>query len=156
MDILSAFNEQGVTATMARVHEPITIAASAPRVWDVIGDFNALPKWHPAFARSEEERQGDHTIRRLVLTNGATLVERLEEKNDAERYYSYTILEGPVPVRNYRSTIHVRPAADAASSTIEWYGTFEAADGVPETDAERLIRDIYRAGLDNLRKKLRD
>jgi hypothetical protein len=130
-----------------------TVRASAPRIWDVIEDFNAMPKWHPAIAKSTIENKGGATLRHLSLQGGGDILEKLEEKNDGERYYTYTIVEAPLPIADYRSTIHVRPAADASSSTVEWIGTFRVTDG-PEADAERVIRDVYTAGIDNLKRML--
>jgi len=136
---------------MARVHEVGTIATSAVRVWDLIGDFHALPKWHPAIAKSTPEQRGDAQLRRLELPDGAVILERLEEKNDAERFYTYTIVESPLPIAQYRSTIHVRAAHDEPSCTVEWFGTFEVTGGAEE-DAINIVRGVYTAGLDNLRR----
>jgi hypothetical protein len=130
-----------------------TVRASGPRIWDVIGDFNAMPKWHPAVAGSALETRDGATLRRLSLQGGGSILEKLEEKNDGERYYTYTIVEGPLPVADYRSTLYVRPAADASSSTVEWIGTFRVPAG-PEADAEQVIRGIYTAGIDNLKRML--
>lgn len=136
---------------MPQVKVVSTVRASAPRIWDVIGDFNAMPKWHPAIAGSTLEEKGGATLRRLTLGDGATIVEQLAEKNDAERFYSYSIVEAPLPIADYRSTIAIRPAADAASSTVEWIGSFRVTSG-PETDMEQVVQGIYTAGLDNLKR----
>jgi Polyketide cyclase / dehydrase and lipid transport len=130
-----------------------TVRASAQRIWDVINDFNSMPKWHPAIAESTIENKGGATCRRLKLANGAVLLEKLEEKNDAERSYTYTIVESPLPIADYRSTIRVRPATDAASSTVEWVGTFRVTEG-PETDMEQVVSGVYNAGIDNLKSTL--
>jgi polyketide cyclase/dehydrase/lipid transport protein len=136
---------------MPQVKVVSTIRASAPRIWDVIGDFNAMPKWHPAIAESTLEDKGGATLRRLRLGDGGVILEKLEEKNDAERFYTYSIAESPLPIADYRSTIAIRPAADAASSTVEWIGSFKVTDG-PETDMERVVHGIYTAGVDNLKR----
>jgi Polyketide cyclase / dehydrase and lipid transport len=136
---------------MSRVQVIAAIPADPQAVWDVVGDFGAIAKWHPAVAESLAEGTGPGALRRLALVNGDRLTERLEEFNDGERYYSYSLVEGPLPVSDYYATLHVRAAYDAPSSTIEWIGAFTARD-VSETEAEQLIRSIYEAGLDNLRQ----
>jgi hypothetical protein len=136
---------------MSRVQVIATVPAGPQAVWDVVGDFGAIAKWHPAVAESRAEGMGPGALRRLTLVNGGRLVERLEEFNDGERYYSYSLVEGPLPVSDYYATLHVRAAYDAPSSTIEWTGAFTARN-VPESEAEQLIRSVYQAGLDNLRQ----
>jgi hypothetical protein len=138
---------------MSKVQVIGTIAADPQAVWDVVGDFGAIAKWHPAVAESRAEGTGPGALRRLTLVNGDRLVERLEEFNDGERYYSYSLVEGPLPVGDYYATLHVRAAYDAPSATLEWTGAFTARD-VPESEAEQLIRSIYQAGIDNLRQRL--
>jgi hypothetical protein len=139
---------------MARVQIVATIAAGAPRVWDLVGDFGAIAKWHPGVARSSVTGGGIGMMRRLTLASGETLVERLEEFNDAERYYAYSFTEGPLPVSDCYTTLRVRAAYDAPSCTIEWSAAFTPKEDVAATDAELLIRSIYQAGIDNLRQKL--
>jgi Polyketide cyclase / dehydrase and lipid transport len=139
---------------MARARVVGTVGASAPRVWDAIGDFAGVAKWLPAAAKSVGEGEGVGMRRRIKLVNGGTLVERLEEMNEAERYYAYSIIEGPLPVRDYRAAIHVRPSLDEASSTIEWTASFVPKDDVPATDAERQVAMVFEAGIANLRQKL--
>jgi len=41
---------------MANVDLSVSLNASAEKVWSVIRGFDALPRWHPAVARSEETR----------------------------------------------------------------------------------------------------
>jgi hypothetical protein len=138
---------------MSKVQVIATIPASPQAIWDMVGDFGAIAKWHPAIAECHAEGTGPGALRRLTLVNGTTLAERLEEFNDGERYYSYSLVEGPLPVRDYYATLHVRAAYDAPSSTIEWTGAFTARD-VPENEAEQLIRSVYQAGIDNLQRLL--
>jgi hypothetical protein len=138
---------------MSRIQVIATIPAGPQAIWDVVGDFAAIAKWHPAIAESRAEGTGLGALRRLTLVNGDRLVERLEEFNDSERYYSYSLVEGPLPVSDYYATLRVRAAYDAPSSTIEWTGAFTAR-GVPESEAEQLIQAIYQAGIDNLRQRL--
>jgi hypothetical protein len=136
---------------MSRVSLSVDLPVSAQQVWDTIGGFNNLARWHPAVARSEESKSGNATVRTLHLHGGGSLVERLEAIDQKARSYSYTILEGPLPVARYRSTLHVSEKADGRGCTVEWSSDFEPA-GAPESDAVKAIRGVYQAGFDNLRK----
>ena len=121
----------------------------AQMVWNTIGGFNALPDWHPAVEKSDLSEDGGVTTRKLSLVGGASILERLEQIDDNERVYSYSILEGPLPVANYTATIRVK--ATAGGCSVEWSSEFEPS-GAPETDAAAAIRGIYEAGFENLKK----
>jgi hypothetical protein len=136
---------------MAKVSLSTTLPVPARTVWDAIGGFNSLAKWHPAVARSEETLEGEATVRRLTLHGGGSIVERLEAKDDRKRTYSYSIVAGPLPVSAYKATLHVEESKDGKSCQVEWSSTFEPA-GASEPEAVKVIRGIYEAGFENLRK----
>jgi len=122
-------------------------AASADAVWAKIGDFCGIQKWHPAVEKCALSADGK--MRTLSLKGGGTIVEKLEKRDEAARSYSYSIVESPLPVANYLSTISV--AAQGAGSTITWSGKYDAK-GASEADAKKTIDGIYQAGLDALVK----
>lgn len=136
---------------MVKVNLSTKLPVSTKQVWDLIGNFNALPDWHPAVERSEieEEEGGRGVIRRLHLLGGGTLVERLEKLDDSEHLYSYEILESPLPVADYHATLRVRE--EEGGCTVEWSSEFEPK-GAPEQDAAAVIQGIFDAGLENLKK----
>jgi hypothetical protein len=121
------------------------LAVSADRVWTLIGGFNALPAWHPAVERSDLEDEGQK--RRLTLVGGGTIVEKLVERDDVARSYTYSIEESPLPLRNYLATLRVHERE--GGSTVEWSSVFEVAGG-PEDDATKTVRGIYQSGFDSL------
>jgi hypothetical protein len=136
---------------MAKVSLSTTLPVPASTVWDAIGGFNSLAKWHPAVAKSEETKEGTATVRRLTLNGGGSIVERLEGKDDRQRTYTYSILEGPLPVAGYTATLHVEENKDGKSCTVQWSSAFEPA-GASEPEAVKVIRGIYEAGFENLRR----
>jgi hypothetical protein len=136
---------------MAKVSLSTTLPVPAHMVWGLIGGFNDLARWHPAVARSEETQEGPATIRRLTLHGGGTIVERLEGKDDEKRTYSYSIVTGPLPVAGYTASLHVADNPDGKSCTVEWSSVFEPS-GTSEPEAVKVVRSIYEAGFENLRK----
>jgi len=134
---------------MSKVTLSTELPTSAESVWHLIGGFNMLPDWHPAISRSELSDDGSK--RTLHMLGGGSIVEQIETtgKKPGERRYSCAIIESPLPVRNYRGIIAVRPNADGSGCTVEWSGGFEAAE-VPDNEALRIVRGIYQVGLDNL------
>jgi hypothetical protein len=107
-------------------------------------------EWHPLVAKCDIETEGNTTLRRLHLTGGGTILEKLEKSEEDGQSYSYSIVESPLPVKNYNATIKVSEA-EGGGCSIEWSSDFEA-QGAPENDAAKAIEGIYQAGFDNLRK----
>lgn len=134
---------------MSKVSLTTELPVPARTVWDTIGGFNALAKWHPAIAKSDETKKGGATIRTLTLHGGGTIVERLESKDDKSRTYSYSILEGPLPVAKYHATLRVAEKTGGSGCTVEWSSEFEPS-GAPASEAEKVIRGVYEAGFKNL------
>ncbi len=134
---------------MTKVSMSLNLGVSADKVWDLIGGFNALPDWHPAIEKSEIEGEGKGSVRTLHLAGGGTITERLEQLDDDGKHYSYAILSSPLPVADYHSTIRLQDDGDGCK--VVWESEFQPA-GAPEGDAIDVIRGIYQAGFDNLKK----
>ncbi|GMQ89894.1 MAG: SRPBCC family protein [Gammaproteobacteria bacterium] len=134
---------------MTKVSMTTQVPVSADKIWDLIGQFNALPDWHPAIEKSELEEDGQ--VRRLSLVGGGSIVERLEKIDEDEHLYRYSILESPLPVTDYVAELRVRPGKEGEGCTIEWSSEFDPK-GASTADATEVIRGIYQAGFDNLKK----
>jgi len=115
---------------------------SANALWEKIGDFCGIGKWHPALEKCELSADGK--TRTLSLKGGGTIVEALVKMDPAARFYTYSIVSGPLPVANYTSTISV--AVDGAGSTVTWVGKYDAK-GASDADAIKTIDGVYDAGL---------
>ena len=76
-------------------------------------------------------------------------MEKLEKRDDAQHSYSYSIVEGPLPVANYMSTISV--AKDGTGTKVSWNGHYDAK-GASDADAKKTIDGVYQAGVDVLVK----
>ena len=66
------------------------------------------------------------------------------------RAYSYTIASAPVPISKYRAELSVRDAG-GGKCLVRWTSTFEPKD-VPSAEAVSIVRGIYEAGFENLKK----
>lgn len=125
------------------------VPAAVQQVWKTIGEFGALSEWHPAVASCQSEADGKR--RRLRLVDGSELLEELVEQDDSSCSYTYTMVQaGPLPVENYRSTIHVADSGDGQSQ-VTWSGSFDPA-GEDATAARETLERVYQTGLDNLKK----
>src|SRR5262249_31789472 len=106
-----------------------------------------LPDWMPFIKKSETTEGG--RVRHLADSNGETIVERLEKFDNAARSYSYSIVQAPLPVSDYLSTISVHQKAGESGCCVEWSGTF-IAKGVSEGEASKLFQGIFEDGLKSL------
>lgn len=130
---------------MTKVSMTTELNVPADEVWKLIGGFNAVSDWHPAVTKSQTEGEGQGSVRRLSLAGGGTIVERLESVDNDERLYSYSIVDSPLPVSNYKATIRVREKGDGKSTVAEWSSEFSPLRA-SESDASKVIQGIYDAG----------
>ncbi|EAU42898.1 MxaD gene product [Fulvimarina pelagi HTCC2506] len=127
------------------------VNATPDKVWSTVGDFCAIADWHPAVASCEESDADGATQRTLSLEGGGSILEELIARDDEAMSYTYRILESPLPVANYESTISV--LGEGEMSTLSWSGTFDAAEGATDEDATGAIGGIYDAGLASIAEK---
>jgi len=150
--------------TPQNITETIHIDAPPGKVWATIRDFHDM-SWFPGVAKTTGAggNEPDVAKRQLTLDSGATIDESLSEYDTGAMSYSYRIDNVDVkvlPVNNYSSTIIVLPA-EAGKSTVEWRGAFYRGypnnDPPPELNdaaALKAVGKVYRAGLENLKKKV--
>jgi hypothetical protein len=129
----------------------IDLPVSPDRVWRLIGGFGSLPDWLPFIPTSELDEGG--RVRKLTTEKGDVLVERLEAFDNQARTYTYSIIQHPFPVTDYRSTIAVHEVPEAQASQVEWSGTFTPV-GVSDEEAIALFHGIYADGLAGLKQTL--
>jgi hypothetical protein len=123
----------------------MTSSMSTDALWKKVGDFCGIAAWHPAIEKCVLGAVGKQ--RTLSLKGGGTVVEALENWDDAKRSYTYTILSGPLPVTNYHSTVSV--ASDPKGSALKWMGTYDAK-GASDADAKKTMDGVYEAGAKGL------
>src|SRR6478609_7840763 len=80
------------------------IPAAPAAVWALVGDFCAIRLWHPQVQRcilsGDEDDDGIRAqLRGLVVKGGqGTIVEVETERDEAGMSYSYSFIQGPLPV----------------------------------------------------------
>ena len=141
-----------VPAQAAEVSKVIEAKGTVDKAWAALGDFCGIKDWHPAIANCVLSEKDGAKIRTLTTKDGGVLVEKMTQWDDAGHSYGYAILEGPLPVANYVSTIAVKDGSAGAVS-ITWSSTFDPK-GASEEDARKVIAGIYDAGLGALKAKI--
>ncbi|WP_067176555.1 SRPBCC family protein [Microtetraspora niveoalba] len=137
---------------MASTSVSRVVPASPARVWQLIGGFGSLPDWLPYIPESTFSEGG--RVRHLKNPDGDTIVERLMEFNEEQRFYSYQILQAPFPVVDYLSTLRVHEVSGNADvAEVQWSGRF-VPRGAGDDEVVALFTGIYRDGLEALRTSL--
>ena len=131
------------------VKKEATMGTDVASTWKKIGGWCDIANWHPAVAKCKEYKKGDDVYRDLTLGDGAVIVERLANKTDSS--YTYEILSGPLPVKNYKSTLSA--TADGKKTKVTWTGNFDAKDA-SDKKAEDTMAGVYQGGLDSMQKDL--
>lgn len=128
---------------MQNIEQQIEIDAPVEDTWSVVGDAGAIATWVPALASSELD--GD--LRRATLADGSSSVERIIAHSDVNRSYSYEIVEAPLALEGYVSTLKVVDLGDR--SRVLWSARFEADDALRDA-----VSGMYADGLATLARHL--
>jgi Polyketide cyclase / dehydrase and lipid transport len=141
---------------MVQIYVSSVIDASADSVWSRIRDFNGLPLWHPGIAdcRIENSQPADRVgcIRHLHTRDGGAVRERLLALSDYEYSCTYEILESPMGVSNYISTLKLTPVTDGARCFAEWSAEFECDEGRERELTETIGNGVFQGGFDALKR----
>jgi hypothetical protein len=120
-------------------------------VWNLVRDFNALPRWHPAIAASEIEdgRAADQVgcVRRFTRrSDGGLLREQLLALSDTDHTLTYNILVSPMPVANYVATMRFTPVTVGNSTFAEWWAQFDVTQGPEATTTSDIGDNVFVVG----------
>jgi uncharacterized protein YndB with AHSA1/START domain len=150
--LLLATGLVALPAQALEVRQTVAVTAPPEEVWQVIGDFCAIADWHPVVGQCAQSEQNGVAMRTLTTVDGGVLVEKRVQYSDEGMSYTYEIIDSPLPVTDYVSTLAVMAGADG--SLVTWSGEF-AAKGAPDEQAIEVISGIYQAGLAALKDQLR-
>jgi hypothetical protein len=138
---------------MLEIKLSVELGSSTEEVWDVVGNFNGLPDWHPWVEASVLEPASGGVGRRVTNVGGTAgrreLTERLVFFDSLAREYAYTIIAGPAPFVDYVGRFRVLPRGPERC-VFEYVGRFNPAPGKTEAEATERIQAFYEAGLANL------
>ncbi len=139
---------------MARAYASIILKAPVETVWSMARNFNGLPGWAPAVARSKIEDGLDADVvgcvRSFHLHDGGHVRERLLALDDAQYSFTYNFEKPAFPVKNYLATLRLYPVTATDQTFAEWTATFDEAPG-DEGRYERIVsKDVFATNFKNL------
>jgi hypothetical protein len=144
---------------MVRTYRSAVINAPIEAVWNEIRDFNALPLWHPAIARSEieDDRASDSVgcVRSFYLQDGGFLREQLLALSDVEHSFTYSILVSPMPVKNYVATFKLTRVTVGDHTLAEWWADFDVTSGTEQEMVTGIGDGVFVVGFEALNARLK-
>ena len=81
------------------------------------------------------------------------LRERLEVLSAEDWLITYSVLEGPLPVKNVVTSLRLRPITDSYGTLGEWSTKFETEPG-KEEEGEQFMSRVFGAGFRALKRHL--
>ncbi|HVO46029.1 MAG TPA: SRPBCC family protein [Steroidobacteraceae bacterium] len=121
----------------------VRIAASADRVWAMVGDVGDATIARSFIERIEMHGRGIGAVRDLHLGGGMVISERIEEYSDADRYYVYRVVDqGPTSFAHHLAMTQVVPAGPG-QCIVSWITMAQPLNGC---DAE--VRAMLQGNID--------
>ena len=135
------------------------IDSNIESVWQLISDFNGLPFISSSIISSSIEDNKDKRvvgcIRHLILGDGGWVREELITLDDENHSFSYIIIDGTIPVINYKSIVTLYPIKECERTFIQWKGEFGVPEGVEGNFmSNEITKNVYRIGILGLKSKL--
>ena len=137
---------------MGQIDVKRDIRASAASVWQELADFGGLAGWMPGVQKCEVKGSGIGAVRTISM-GPMKVVEKLEAFDAPGRTLSYSIVEGPLPVKNYLATIKVTERGKDACH-VDWTARFDTPPGVDAAALAPAVEKGYGGALAALAARL--
>ena len=141
------------------VFRSMIIDAPIEKTWAAVRAFDGVAAWNPGVEGATLEN-GAATqvgvVRSLKIADGTIFRETLLTHSDVETFYTYDILESPLPVTGYVSTHRFIPITHGQQTLSIWESWFECA---PDNAAEmeQVVGDtIYIGGMAGLNRFMKE
>ena len=114
--------------------------ASAADAWRKLGRFSAIADWQSLVESCVSEEREDGFYRVMLMKDCSMFTERLEAFSHAARYLSYSIISGPLPIKNYVSDFMIIPnGSHSGQCDLVWRAWYD----VPATsDSARIKSEL--------------
>ncbi len=133
-----------------KVYRSMILDAPIEQVWAAVRDFDGVSRWNPGVTNAQLE-SGEPTqtgtVRHLDIVDGSVFRETLLAHSDLDRYYTYDILESPLPVTGYVSTHRFVPITHSSQTLGIWESEFACAPDLTEAMEKTVGDDIYIGGM---------
>ena len=134
---------------MPRWQRSIDVDAPASATWDLVGDPTSVPRWYTKYETADVS--GGQRI--LRNADGGELVETLDDRDDAARRYSYSVISG-APVSSLPRQLRGAGARGRQPGGVDGGGRaratprsdIEARLGPTQAEALQRMKEIVESG----------
>jgi len=141
------------------IYRSMILEAPIGAVWAAVRAFDGVAAWNPGVVSARLDYgapTATGTIRTLGLPDGSVFRETLLAHSDAEHFYTYDILDSPLPMRGYVSTHRFLPITHSDQTLGIWESRFHCDPG-DAAEMERIVGDmIYIGGMTGLNAYLKE
>lgn len=142
-----------------KVMRSVIIDAPIAKVWAAVRNFDEVVNWNPGVTAATLET-GLPTevgaVRRLDIADGSVFRETLLAHSDLEHFYTYDIIESPLPCRNYIACHRFIEITGGDKTLGIWQGEFDCAEA-DMAELEKIVGDmIYLAAQQALNQYLQE
>jgi hypothetical protein len=134
---------------MPQIEASVTVSVTPDRAFSVV-DFFGDGMWIPGTARCEVMGTGVGALRQITTSDGARIKEKLESYDTKTLRYSYSIVEAPMPLDSYLSTVEVK--AEGAGARITWKAVFSAPQATEE-GLRGALEGLFQAAVAGLKTR---
>ena len=127
-----------------KVFRSVILEAPIAEVWAAVRAFDGVVNWNPGVTAARMETGSPTAVgslRHLDIVDGTIFRETLLAHSDLERFYSYDIVEGPLPCSNYISTHRFIPITEGDKTLGIWQGAFDC-DPKDEAKLDEIVGDL--------------
>lgn len=138
---------------MAEVTVTRVVDVKAQDAWSAIRSIGGLDRWFQLIAKCDVQGQGVGAKRVCELANGVTLIERVEQIDDAAKVFKYSITDSPLPISDYLGTVTVRETGPSRAEII-WSARFD----IPDEHRQEIVgtlNDAFADGIQGLERELK-
>jgi hypothetical protein len=136
---------------MTHVQVFADVHRGADSMWRELGSFQSIAQWHPMVTGAEGEGEEPGATRTLATQDGLRWVERLTERDAAQRFYRYEAASSELPITDFRGELRIREDRPHRCTVI-WTAQFTVTSG-DEKSVNDSVREFFRAGARAIEKK---
>ncbi len=122
--------------------------ASAAHAWSKFGRFSAIADWQSLVAWCKSEERADGFYRVMAMHDGSEFVERLETFSHPERFFSYSIISGPLPIKNYLSDFKIIPNGEECD--LLWRAWYDVPAGADSQQIKSDLEGLFNNGINGM------
>jgi hypothetical protein len=117
---------------------------SAESMWQELGAFQGIARWHPLLKNAYGEGEQPGATRSLEALDGRRWEERLIEVDPVQRLYRYEVVSTDLAIADFAGEFRVREGRPHRC-TVVWTARFTVAEDGGQ-DVCVAVREFFRAG----------